>query len=84
MVAGQLIPDVRQYALDYALPALFIALLVLQIKSRIQIVVALLTGVVTVILLLAGMERWNVIVATLIGASVGVIFEQWNKTSSFS
>lgn len=84
VVAGQLIPDVRQYALDYALPALFIALLVLQIKSRIQIAVAFLTGAFAVVLFLAGMERWNVIVATLIGASVGVIFEQWNKTSFFS
>jgi 4-azaleucine resistance transporter AzlC len=82
VVAGQLINDVRPWALDYALPALFIALLVLQIKNRIQIFVALLTGGLAVVLLLVGMKHWSIIAATVVGATVGVILEQWNNISS--
>ncbi|MBN1583654.1 MAG: AzlC family ABC transporter permease [Anaerolineae bacterium] len=78
-MVGQLIGDVRPLALDYALPAMFIALLVMQIKDRTQIVVALFTGGVSVGLVLAGMDRWSVIVATLIGATVGVGVEHWIK-----
>ena len=81
-VAGQRINDVRPLALDYALPALFIALLALQIKDRLQIVIAILTGALAVGLLQAGMEQWNIIVATVIGATAGVIIEQWNKRPS--
>jgi predicted branched-subunit amino acid permease len=69
-------------ALDYALPAMFVALLVLQIKDRIQIAVALLTGALAVGLVLIGMDQWNVIAATLVGATIGVGFEKWTKKSS--
>jgi predicted branched-subunit amino acid permease len=58
---------------------MFIALLVLQIKERVQIVIALLAGMVSVGLLLAGLDQWNVIVATVIVATLGVALEQWNK-----
>ena len=84
VVAGQLIPDIKPLGLDYALPALFIALLVLQIQHRFHIIVALLTGILAVVLLQFGLNRWNVIVATIIGATIGVILEQWNNTQSSS
>jgi 4-azaleucine resistance transporter AzlC len=76
IVAGQLITDVKLFALDYALPAMFVALLVLQIKNRIQIVVAFLTGILAIVLLQAGMEQWNIIAATVVGTTVGVVIEQ--------
>ena len=79
---GQLITDVKPLALDYVLPAMVVALLVLQIKDRIQIGVALLTGALAVGLLLTGMEQWNVVAATLAGATIGVVFEQWIKKQS--
>ncbi len=82
IVAGQLISDVKAFALDYALPAMFVALLVLQIKNRVQIVIALFTGVLAIILLQAGMEQWNIIAATVVGATVGVVIDQWIKTPS--
>jgi predicted branched-subunit amino acid permease len=81
-VAGHRISDVRPLALDYALPALFIALLALQIKDRLHIVVAILTGALAVGLLYIGMEQWNIIVAAVIGATTGVILEQWTKMPS--
>jgi 4-azaleucine resistance transporter AzlC len=82
ILAGRYIPDVRSLALDYALPALFIALLVLQIKNRVQLGVALLAGLLAVGLAAAGWTQWNVIGATLIAATAGVVVEQWIKTRS--
>jgi 4-azaleucine resistance transporter AzlC len=82
VVAGGLISDVRPFALDYALPAMFIALLVLQTKELVQVAVALLSGLFAVLLLLAGLNQWYVIIATVIGASLGVLMEKWIKLTS--
>ena len=82
VVAGGLITDVELFALDYALPAMFIALLMMQLKDKVQMIVAGVTGIVAVALLLAGVDQWFVIVATLIGATLGVILEPWIKQPS--
>ncbi|HOA22747.1 MAG TPA: AzlC family ABC transporter permease [Aggregatilineales bacterium] len=82
IAAGQVIQDVRPLALDYALPAMFIALLLMQIKDRIQVGVAVLTGLLSVVLLLAGLDQWSVIAATVIGATVGLGVETWIKRRS--
>jgi 4-azaleucine resistance transporter AzlC len=82
VMVGGLIRDPKPLALDYALPAMFIALLVMQIKDRVQIGVAVLTGLLATGLLLAGVSQWNVILATIIGATIGVGIEQWTKKSS--
>ena len=82
IVVGQSITDVKPLALDYVLPAMFIALLVLQIKDRVQVGVALATGVLSVGLLLMGVGQWNVIAATLVGATIGMVLETWIKGQS--
>ncbi|MBG0784010.1 MAG: AzlC family ABC transporter permease [Anaerolineaceae bacterium] len=82
IVGGQLIADIEPYALDYALPAMFIALLVMQIKNRRQVFVAVLAGGLSVGLYLLGFSQWYVILATVIAASVGVVLEQWTKKQS--
>lgn len=79
MVAGQLITDVEPLALDYTLSAMFVALLVMQIKDNVQIAVAVATGLLAVGLTLGGMGHWSVILATVIGATLGVIIEQQQK-----
>ncbi len=79
IVASSLIPDVKPVGLDYALPAMFMALLVLQIRERMHVVVALAAGLLSVGLALGGLERVHVIVATLCAASLGVGVEQWIK-----
>ncbi|MBW2622490.1 MAG: AzlC family ABC transporter permease [Deltaproteobacteria bacterium] len=80
--AGSLIGDIRVLALDYALPAMFIALLVGQIRNRIQILVACIAGTLAVVLLLAGLSHWHIMVASLIGASLGVFIEEGIKKLS--
>ncbi len=82
LAAGGMITDVKPFAFDYALPAMFIALLMMQLKDRVQLIVAFTAGVLAVALLLAGVNQWYVIVATLIGATLGVILEPWIKQSS--
>ncbi|MBF0530550.1 MAG: branched-chain amino acid ABC transporter permease, partial [Deltaproteobacteria bacterium] len=82
LTAGYLIADVKPLALDYALPALFVALLAFQIKDRVTIIVALLAGFAAVALSLTDLARWSVIIAALLAATTGVLIEQWTKKRS--
>jgi 4-azaleucine resistance transporter AzlC len=84
IIAGNLIQDVRPFGLDYALVAMFIALLVFQIRRRLHIAIAAVAGILSLALLQAGFGQWNVIIATVIAASIGVWMESWIKTRSFS
>ncbi len=69
---GTLISDVRPLGLDYALTAMFLALLVPQLYRRIDILVALFAGILSVVLKLNGLGQWNVIVAAVAGATLGL------------
>jgi 4-azaleucine resistance transporter AzlC len=79
IVAGRFVAEVEPLALDYALPAMFLALLVLQIKDREHVFVALLSGILSVVFYLFGVNQWNVVLATFLGATLGVMMEQWTK-----
>ena len=70
-VAGNLIQDVRPFALDYALPAMFIALLILQIRNRTYLLIALIGGLLSLFFWMLGVTQWNVIIATIIAATIG-------------
>lgn len=76
-VLGGLIPDTERWGLGFALPAMYIFLLVLLIRRRADIWVALLTAALCLIigqLAPALMDNYaNLIIATLIGATLGVI-----------
>lgn len=76
-VAGNQIEDVRPFALDYALPAMFIALLILQIKNKKHVLIAALSGLVSLILWMVGLTQWNVIIATVLTAALGAGIELW-------
>jgi 4-azaleucine resistance transporter AzlC len=82
VIAGSAVADVKPFALDYALPALFIALIIFQIKNRVQFIVALTAGVLATGLSLAGLTHWNIILAALAGATVGIMIEPWIKRAS--
>ena len=70
---GGLVNDVRPLGLDYAITAMFLALVVPQCVSRLHIVVAVFTTSLSIALKAAGMSQWNVAVATVLGASLGVL-----------
>ncbi len=71
--ARDFLPDPGFLGLDFALPAMFMALLAPLCRDRLHAMVALLSGVLSVMLALAGLGRWNVILATLIAATIGTL-----------
>ena len=80
---GQMIAEIEPFALDYALPAMFIALLVMQIKNKVQVIVAVLAGAFSLGLFLIGFQQWYVIIATVLAATLGVVLEKWTKRPSY-
>lgn len=80
--AGRMVSEIEPFGLDYVLPAMFIALLVMQIKKQSHVWATLVAGTASVGLLLLGFRQWHVITATIIGASLGALMELWkNKLS---
>ena len=69
---GNVIGDLHTYGLDYALPGMFVALLAPRLFHRADLIVSIVAGVSSVLLVLLGLDAWNLILATIIGATVGV------------
>ncbi len=78
---GQWITDPEKYGLDFALPAMFIGLLVLQMVSRsklvVDVIVALSAVIIAVAVSIAVSGSAGVIVATVLGATIGMVVEKW-------
>lgn len=75
---GSLVDDVRPLGLDYAITAMFIALLVPQCSSRLHLLVAIFTLCLSIALKAGGLGQWNVALATICGASLGLALS-WKK-----
>lgn len=65
-----LVADVRPYGLDYALAAMFIALLLPQCRSRLHLMAAVTAAALSVGFALSGAGRWNVMLATVCAATL--------------
>ncbi len=74
---GSLIEDVRPLGLDYALTAMFLALFIPQCQTRLHILVGIFAGTSSIALKLAGLGQWNVILATVAAATLGLGLSQW-------
>ncbi len=70
---GNIIPDINRYGVSFALPAMFIALLVMQVKDRATFLVAVLAGILSLGFALLTANGSNIIIATMIAATIGVI-----------
>ncbi len=81
ILASGLIGDVRPLGLDFALPAMFLVLLVWQIHNRHHMYAAVAAAMLSVGLYLSGCEQWNVILATLIAASLGLVLGRSGEAS---
>jgi len=71
--------DIQAYGVDYALPAMFIALLVMQIENVRHVAIALLAAFLGLTLYLAGMNQLYIILATVIAATVGALIKPVQK-----
>ncbi|WP_102347792.1 AzlC family ABC transporter permease [Bacillus sp. Marseille-P3661] len=78
---GQWISDPEKYGLDYALPAMFIGLLVLAMVSRrkikLDIVVAIIAIIIAVGISAMFSASLGVIMATIIASTIGMVIEKW-------
>jgi len=78
---GQWISDPERLGLDFALPAMFIGLLVLTILSRNKIVLDILVGCIAVVVAvgvsLLGSPSMGVIAATLVASTIGMVIDKW-------
>lgn len=76
---GGLVDDVRPLGLDYAITAMFLALLVPQCQSRLHLLVAIFTMCLSIALKVSGLGQWNVAVATIVGATLGLALASIGK-----
>jgi predicted branched-subunit amino acid permease len=74
IVAGQTIPDLSKWGLDFALPVTFIGMLIPLIKSR-PILLATVVGGLSAVLFHGLPNQMGLIVAALLGVAAGVIAE---------
>lgn len=83
---GQSLSGFGDLGLDYALPAMFLALLVLQLGSRHRAgtAVAIVAGLLSLGLRAIGWRDIHVLLATLAGAAVGMVLEWYGRKSSVS
>lgn len=76
---GNLVNDAKPLGLDYALTAMFIALLIPQCSSRLHVLVAIFSLCVSIALRMSGLTEWNIAIATICGATLGLILDMRNK-----
>ncbi len=67
--------DNAAFGIDYALPAMFIALLVMQIEMKRHLYIALLAAALGLFFYLLGFNQLYIILATVIAAAVGAIMQ---------
>ncbi len=74
-LGGRITLNIEDFGIDYALPAMFIALLVMQIDNSRRALIALLAAAIGLLLYMAGMSQLYIIVATVSAAAVGAALE---------
>jgi 4-azaleucine resistance transporter AzlC len=80
--AGSLLEKVSWIPFDFALPAMFISLLAGQIKHSKHLVVAIICGALSIVLYQIGLSPWHVLIATIVGATIGLGMETCSQTTS--
>lgn len=74
-LAGSAVPEPGKWGLDFALPAMFIGLLVMQLKSRKELLVALFSGLLSLGIAVGFKGNYNIIIASVLAATLGVFIE---------
>jgi 4-azaleucine resistance transporter AzlC len=69
-IVGSFITDFDALGLDFALPAMFIGLLALLIKTKKDLIVCILAGVLTLLLSMTSLESFAVIIGSIIASLV--------------
>lgn len=80
---GQFIPA-GAFGIDYALPAMFICLLILQIRGGLYVAVAVISGLLAVAFSLLFPGNAYIVAATAAAATIGVLLKKWKGRASES
>ncbi|MGF7397503.1 AzlC family ABC transporter permease [Thermoanaerobacterium thermosaccharolyticum] len=80
-ISGTFIDGSANVGLDFALPAMYIALLLMQISGYKKIFVSIFSGLLSIGLIYVFPGNTNVIIASLIGAGMGVFLDRWKRSS---
>ncbi len=75
-LSGSFVADVKPYGLDFALPAMFLALLLPLCGDRLQLVTALAAALLSLLFTMAGAGRGSIILATVAAATVGLFLSR--------
>jgi 4-azaleucine resistance transporter AzlC len=75
MLLGSAISDPARYGLDLVFPLAFMGLLATMIDSRTGLIVALVAGLTAVVGMIVLPGTWYVIIAGLLGATLGLLIE---------
>ena len=76
--SGQFIPA-GAFGIDYALTAMFICLLVLQLRGRKYVITAVMAGALAVVLSLVLSGNSYIVLASIVAATLGIIFTKVNR-----
>jgi len=74
-MGGQLIPA-HSFGIDYALIAMFICLLVFQVRGYLYVVTAVIAGIIAVFLSLLIPGNSYIVIASMTAAAAGVILKK--------
>jgi len=74
-IGGQFIPA-HAFGIDYALIAMFICLLVFQIRGNIYVVIAIISGIFAVVLSRLIPGNSYIVIASMTAAAIGVVLKK--------
>jgi len=75
VLIGRYILNFEIPVIDFVLPAMFIILLIMQIRDKMDVVVSIMAAILSIIFFFIFPGNWNIIIATLSAAVIGVIVE---------
>lgn len=76
LVAGQTIPDMRSWGLDFAMTVTFLGMLVPNLRNRPMLMAAIVAGV-SAVLFYSLPNKMGLMIAALLGIAAGVIAEKY-------
>lgn len=77
VLVGPFLVSNRAISLDFALPAMFIVLLVLLANTPKKLVAAMSAGCVAIAINLMGFAQWSILLATVVVATIGLATDKW-------
>ncbi len=78
-LSSSVLTGIDRLGLDFALPAMFIALLVMQLRGAKTIIVGIIALALSLAIVSVLPGNWNIIIATVIAATIGVFITDDNS-----